>query len=82
MVRELKLKFTGNGEVKGFEYTCLKMTDSGYLYRVECYNRVWYEVFRRKVGVYGVRYPRSKSFGVWAWSYSCIGRAVVQLMCL
>ena len=69
-MKELEESFIGKGEVKGFKFTLLMSNPRGFMYEVVNGNLVYYEVFLRKVhSVYGhVMYPRSKSFGVWAWS--------------
>ena len=71
-MRELQEEFIGKGEVKGFKFTQIKKTEYAYLYQVEDYstNRMRYEVFKRRINkrYECVSYPKSKSFGLWAWS--------------
>jgi hypothetical protein len=74
-MKELATQFIGKGEVKGFEFTQLK-AGNAYLYRVTNGHSTWYEVFKRKINKWNqVSYPRAKSFGIWAKSTACLGRA-------
>lgn len=77
-MRLLEEKFTGRGEVKGFRFTRLKQNQQAFLYKVENSTTVWYEVFERKVNKQFdcESYPRSKSFGLWAWTTSSLERAL------
>lgn len=74
----MKDTFTGRGEVRGFEFVRLNGNKQGFLYKVSYYDTSWYEVFLAKwsqrFGDYA--YPGSKSFGRWAWSYTCLGKAL------
>lgn len=65
----LRLSFTGQGEVRGFLFNQELFSPRGFLYRVSCEASTWYEVFLRKVSTWGLVYPGSKSFGIWAWTY-------------
>ena len=69
-MRQLKSDFIGRGEVKGFEFTQLKKTDYGYIYAVNTGEEVRFEVFKHKENYkYNcVLYPKTKSFGIWAWT--------------
>lgn len=79
-VKELPLEFKGIGEVRGFHFSFVRKTDRGYVYRVNVEGEVWYEVFRRKTNQYGgISYPKSKSFGKWAWWYSSLEKAETKL---
>lgn len=70
-MKELKKEFTGIGEVRGFMFKQLEFNGYAYLYEVKnCEaNKVHYEVFERveNESFDCVSYPKSKSFGVWAW---------------
>lgn len=75
-MRELPTEFEGIGEVKGWNFTQLKKTELGYLYKRESEGLVYYEVFRRKenhiaetmgTGEAIISYPNANSFGIWAW---------------
>lgn len=76
--RGLPLEFVGKGEVKGMFFTQVRSSERGFLYSVMDAGSVHYEVFERKVNQQygGLSYPRSKSFGKWAWSYTSLDRAV------
>ena len=72
-LKELEKDFIGIGEVKGDKFEQVKSSKFGYIYRRifkdggECY-----EVFKRKINnqFNTISYPKSKSFGVWAWCCS------------
>jgi hypothetical protein len=74
-MKELSERFTGRGEVKGFNFTQLRKSEKGFLYKVESDESVHFEVFKyrethRVIGemeIHGVTYPSSKAFGRWAW---------------
>lgn len=88
-IKELKKKFVGVGEVRGFVFTQLLKTDHAYLYQVECdfspdgYDEigVHYEVFERRINTrYGtVSYPKSSAFGVWAYTVKDFNVAVIKM---
>ena len=83
MLRELPVEFVGVGEVRGFLFRQVSRTMFGYIYEVrvpgaqECH----YEVFRRMENArFGcVSYPKSKSFGAWAWCCDSLARARERL---
>ena len=80
LVKDLPLEFTGIGEVRGFFFTQVRCTDKGFIYSVMSDGEVWYEVFKRKTNQFnGVSYPKSKSFGKWAWWYSSVEKAQIKL---
>lgn len=68
-IKELSDEFVGIGEVSGYVFKKERSDGYAYLYSVRGgSNRVYYEVFERRVndrfGV--VSYPKSKAFGKWA----------------
>lgn len=68
-IKELSDEFVGIGEVSGYVFKKERGDGYAYLYSVRGgSNRVYYEVFERRVndrfGV--VSYPKSKAFGKWA----------------
>lgn len=68
-IKELSDEFIGIGEVSGYVFKKERSDGYAYLYSVRGgSNRVYYEVFERRVndrfGV--VSYPKSKAFGKWA----------------
>lgn len=70
-MKELSKSFVGEGQVRGYEYTQVKASDSGYIYRVsDGFSHDWYEVFRRKENTrFGcMSYPGENAFGKWAWT--------------
>lgn len=70
-MKELREEFIGIGEVRGFVFKQLKFNGLAYMYEVRNNesNKTHYEVFERveNEGFDCVSYPKSKSFGVWAW---------------
>jgi hypothetical protein len=74
---ELKDKFIGKGQVKGFRFTQIKKTEYGFIYRIHDKGRIYYEVFERKENnrFNCVSYPSNKAFGVWAWTTTNFCRA-------
>jgi len=81
-MRELEKSFIGKGEVKGFKFTQVKKTEYGFIYLVESDGNTHYEVFKRvENDRWGcISYPKSKSFGVWAWTYTNISTASEKLL--
>jgi hypothetical protein len=79
-MKELREEFIGIGEVRDFEFTCLKQTDKAYLYKVVSpeFDETHYEVFERKENHQFdcVSYPKSNSFGLWAFTYSKYNKAL------
>lgn len=76
---ELDSEFEGVGEVKGYRFKQLFMTDYAYMYEkthIDSGTKS-YEVFKRKENIQFncISYPRSKSFGVWAYDCSTFERA-------
>jgi len=86
----LENEFIGKGEVKGFRFRKIASTQHANLYEVDSgVSNVHYEVFMRKLvpvcidfenRLYSKTeqkevYPKSKDFGVWAWTYNNILKA-------
>ena len=80
-MRQLEKDFIGTGEVKGFIFTQIKKSEYGYIYRVIAGGTSHYEVFKHTENTrYNcVSYPRSKSFGLWAWHCSDLVKALERL---
>lgn len=76
-MKELKESFIGKGQVRGFQFTQVKKTEFGYIYKVDTKNTICYEVFQRRVNSrYNcISYPSNKSFGVWAWTVNSLDKA-------
>lgn len=79
-MKELEMRFSGTGEVKGYEFEQLEYSAFAYIYKkthVES-KSVSYEVFKRVENRQFdcVSYPKSKSFGVWAWEYNTHQKAL------
>jgi len=70
MIKELAIEFIGRGEVRGFFFTQLIKSNKGYLYQVKTpYLGIHYEVFQKIINKRFniISYPRSASFGIYAW---------------
>ena len=82
-LRELPLEFVGVGEVRGFLFRQVARTMFGYIYEVRVPGKEGshYEVFRRMENArFGcVSYPKSKSFGAWAWCCDSLAKARERL---
>lgn len=76
-MKELEKEFIGRGEVKGFRFTQIKQNQHAYIYQVDDDHGIRYEVFQRKINKKWecVSYPKSKSFGIWAWSCMSLEKA-------
>ena len=70
-MKELREEFEGRGEVRGYHFKQLMSNERAFLYEVTNteFNTTHYEVFeRRENKQYNcVSYPKSSSFGQWAW---------------
>lgn len=70
-MKELRKEFIGIGEVRGFRFKQLYYNGYAYMYEVvnNEANKTYYEVFEhRENKIFDcVSYPKSKSFGDWAW---------------
>jgi len=76
-MKQLQQQFQGRGEVKGYTFTQIRVTDLGYIYQKELDDQISYEVFKRKENKLFdyIYYPTSNSFGVWAWDCKTLERA-------
>lgn len=70
-MKELEKEFNGRGEVKGFHFKQIKANEFAYIYEVHNPDVIepHYEVFERRINEQFdcESYPKSNSFGVWAW---------------
>jgi hypothetical protein len=85
----LDKEFTGKGEVLNMRFLQLYMSEKAYIYQVAD-KHPHYEVFERKTTplcidfknkIYSETefkeyYPNSKSFGVWAWTFNDLNKAI------
>ena len=90
---KLPVEFISGGECSGFKFTLVDQTDAGYIYSVDSDGHIYYEVFRRKQvpicidferRIYSETqfketYPKSNAFGVWAWTFPNLERAIQRL---
>ena len=94
---ELEKEFKGTGEVSGHEYKQIRVSTSSYLYEVRSDGvLVCFEVFKRNLSpvcidfenrIYSETefkesYPKSTSFGVWAWAYFTLESALKKFYTL
>jgi len=79
-MKQLEINFIGKGEVKGFIFTQIKKSEKAYIYEVNSNGFLHYEVFKHKENTQFncISYPKSASFGLWAWSYSNIEKATLK----
>jgi len=77
-MRPLKKEFIGTGQVRGDKFTQIRCTNRAYLYEVNTGYSIYYEVFKYKENkrFCCVSYPTANSFGVWAWTYSTLDKAL------
>lgn len=70
VIRDLKTDFTGVGQVRGFKFTQIRKTKSAFLYLIDTGDRIYYEVFRKRLNrrFACISYPTDKAFGIWAWT--------------
>jgi ribosomal protein S27E len=77
-MKELQKEFIGRGEVKGFIFTQIKKSNNAYIYKVDCDGCEHYEVFKHKENTQFkcISYPKTGSFGLWAWTYKSFESAL------
>lgn len=81
-IKQLHEQFSGTGEVRDYEFGLVCKTNRGFCYKVTIDGiTVHYEVFRRKINKRFAceSYPTSKAFGIWAWTYRCLTKALKKL---
>lgn len=85
-MKQLQNEFIGRGEVKGFIFTQIKKSNKAYIYKVDCDGCEHYEVFKHKENKQFecISYPKTASFGLWAWTYNDFELAIEKydLLCL
>jgi len=90
-MKELDIEFQGSGEVSNFTFRQIASSIYGYVYEIsDANNNLHYETFERKEQLKSnaviagkkisfdeqVVYPKSRSFGDWAWCYQTIELAM------
>jgi len=77
-MKELRKEFSGNGEVRGYKFTQISQTSRAFIYEVSFGDGRHYEVFKKRLNSrFGCfSYPTSKSFGIWAWTYDKLEKAI------
>jgi hypothetical protein len=78
-MKPLALQFIGRGSVRGFEFKQLKASNNGYLYEVNAFGVIHYEVFeiRENIRFGNISYPTGEAFGKWAWTSRCLEKAIM-----
>ena len=93
-IQHLELNFTGSGEVEGMAFESFYISLNAYMYKVTDDGNERFEVFeRRKTPVcidfekriyseteFKEIYPKSRDFGVWAWTFSDKEKALNKFM--
>jgi len=92
MITKLPNRIKGKGDVKGSLFTKVFENENGYVYSVDngnhfeafyrketpiCIdfeNRIYSETDKKEV------YPKSKDFGVWAWSVESLEKGIDRLV--
>jgi len=93
-IEELPNKFHGKGEVKGFRFTKVWTAEDFYIFKVNPMpnEHCHYELVERKLTPvclnfekrlysdtqFKERFPKAKDFGVWAWNYSTLEKALEE----
>ena len=81
-MEELSIDIKGRGDVKGITFKQIAKSEKAYVYeRTDSEgNNDGYETFRRKINKkFGCEsYPGSKSFGIWAWCFNSIDKAMAK----
>lgn len=77
-MKNLEKIILGKGEVKGFLFNRHNQSNRAYLYKVDTGCSIYYEVFKKLHRVNSKRdcFPSSKAFGVWAWMFPTIEKAI------
>ena len=80
-MKQLQQQFQGRGEVKGYTFTQIRVTDLGFIYSKELNGSLSYEVFKRKENKRFdcISYPTSNSFGVFILSPIMVKHCSVKL---
>lgn len=76
-IPKLADELVGRAEVKGFKFKLHIANSKAFLYEVDTGTEKHYEVFLRKTHrLFGhIQYPKSNSFGKWAWSFRTLRKA-------
>ena len=81
-IKDLLLKIKGKGEVRGYVFEQIQKGINGYVYKatnIET-NMTHYEVFVRRYNkrFNNICYPSSKAFGIWAWTFHDLEKAITK----
>lgn len=63
--------FIGRGEVRGFQFSQILVSDRAYCYEVNVGGVLYFNVFKRVENhrYLTISYPGPNAFGVWSWVY-------------
>ena len=80
-MKELPLHFNGKGQVKGYTFTQISMTDWGFIYEAEHSGHIHYELFKKRLNHrFGmISYPTDKAFDIWAMICMCLNTFKILL---
>lgn len=76
--KELEQVIEGKGECRGFTFRQIKSNGYAYVYEVDNDGYIHYEVFERIINkqFMCVSYPKSNSFGIWAFCVHKLDKAL------
>ena len=89
---ELEKEFIGVGEVKGFKFRQIRISQAAYIYEVNADGKMYYEVFKRLNSPVCINfeerlysetefkdiYPKANAFGISAWSSFDLEKATIK----
>lgn len=93
-MKELEIQFEGSGEVSGMTFTQVQKSEKAFMYKLTDSEtgKIHFEVFEKRVQEEGEvvlggqvvkyeekeLYPKSNSFGAWAWCFTDHEKACVK----
>lgn len=81
-VKDLLPKIKGKGEVRGYVFEQIQKGINGYVYKATNIETkmTHYEVFVRRYNkrFNNICYPSSKAFGIWAWTFHDLEKAITK----
>lgn len=84
-MKTIESTFNGRGEMKGYTFKKLKESDYAFVYELTGEDGFkHYETFEKKINTQFdcISYPRSSSFGKWAWCYKHNNPSVALTMAI
>ena len=81
-IKDLLSKIKGKGEVRGYVFEQIQKGINGYIYKATNTEKKInnYEVFVRRYNkrFNNICYPSSKAFGIWAWTFHDLEKAITK----